>query len=497
MEYRIHPGIGIARLGNSESFFIGPEVPDPHFVPAGGKYRDDQQKIRRQGCRFRIYEYDDEGRAVREITDQEAEIRWDVHLANRKSFDKSEAPVPNDPGVKSIEGVSQAQEVMGNIFGQNVSLGSLCTDEKGRLVVIGAYGKTGKSLQGEPIDENVLKNPEWYDDTADGPVRATIRLRGIGETVEPEPAWVVTSVPAYASPILAPVTMYDLAYDIATRLRLNPLPPACTVSFTEHIYPVLRAAVMLQWVNSEAREGHSEGKKGNFLDPKILDVLSSNHPGHKKARERVYKKLRGADAPDGDRDMPQLAAGLQLTDLQLDWFKRWKEGDFEADWCGEPVYKPLEQLPVAEQPAALDKAGLLFGTGGSFVPGIEVGEAFAERGTYGRPFRIHENVAAGWLTKSLAMPWQVDFSACNDEHGDDWWPSARPTSVLPWNAEAAKAWAPTPFKQGVWNKQKMVEAWFELGFIHWNATAKKYKEAERLASYAAELLEPELEKVAV
>ena len=43
--YRIHPGIGVARIGNSrapgeDGFFIGPETPDIDFVPPGGKYRD-------------------------------------------------------------------------------------------------------------------------------------------------------------------------------------------------------------------------------------------------------------------------------------------------------------------------------------------------------------------------------------------------------------------------------------------------------------------------
>src|SRR5438552_4647286 len=58
--YRIHPGIGVSRVGNSQAadgYFVGPEVPDIDFVPPGGRYRDAGNNIRRQGTRFRIYEY--------------------------------------------------------------------------------------------------------------------------------------------------------------------------------------------------------------------------------------------------------------------------------------------------------------------------------------------------------------------------------------------------------------------------------------------------------
>ena len=62
-QYRIHPAIGIARVGNSpDEFFIGPEIPGlgptgdtkvgtrvPSFKSSG--------KIKPQAARFRIWEY--------------------------------------------------------------------------------------------------------------------------------------------------------------------------------------------------------------------------------------------------------------------------------------------------------------------------------------------------------------------------------------------------------------------------------------------------------
>lgn len=92
-QYKIHPAIGIARVGNStafgeEGYYIGPEVPDLHFSPGlNENYRDANQNIRRQAARFRIYEYtysetnNNEPQQVREITSVEADIEWHVHIS--------------------------------------------------------------------------------------------------------------------------------------------------------------------------------------------------------------------------------------------------------------------------------------------------------------------------------------------------------------------------------------------------------------------------------
>ena len=50
--YRIHPAIGIARVGNSASHFIGPEIPDVPAIPSNGKYKR-QGRIKKQAARFR------------------------------------------------------------------------------------------------------------------------------------------------------------------------------------------------------------------------------------------------------------------------------------------------------------------------------------------------------------------------------------------------------------------------------------------------------------
>jgi hypothetical protein len=120
--YRIHPAIGIARLGNSpDSFYIAPESagappidcgPDGIPIVKDGveqpvtQYKDAQNRIRRQAARFRIYEYDDQNPNGRELkigdkiqaaqvhggrrtgqilTGELIDIQWTVYLANKKS----------------------------------------------------------------------------------------------------------------------------------------------------------------------------------------------------------------------------------------------------------------------------------------------------------------------------------------------------------------------------------------------------------------------------
>ena len=83
--FKIHPAIGIARIGNSpDKFFIGPEIPGINKIPAGG-YKDEKMRVKRQAARFRIFGYDQEGNVVEEITSANADIRWSVHLANKKA----------------------------------------------------------------------------------------------------------------------------------------------------------------------------------------------------------------------------------------------------------------------------------------------------------------------------------------------------------------------------------------------------------------------------
>ena len=114
--YRIHPAIGIARVGNSpDEFFVGPERLGEYPEPPGG-FKDGQCRVKRQAARFRIFAHHDDG-TVDEITDAEAEIPWTVHLVNTKAANPGRgntepaADLTIDPGSRTLDGPRPARAV--------------------------------------------------------------------------------------------------------------------------------------------------------------------------------------------------------------------------------------------------------------------------------------------------------------------------------------------------------------------------------------------------
>jgi len=93
---RVYPGIGMARMGNSDEFFIGPEAPgvvvDPGGNsgpgPEGGSYRDNSNRLKRQAQRYRIYAFDENDKVIGELNssnDKVNDIKWRVHVRNMKA----------------------------------------------------------------------------------------------------------------------------------------------------------------------------------------------------------------------------------------------------------------------------------------------------------------------------------------------------------------------------------------------------------------------------
>src|ERR1700710_1349826 len=82
---KIHPAIGVARVGNSETgYFVGPEVINPPPATAQER-RDDKGALRRQAALFRIYGYNAAGEVVGELTADTAAIEWQGELSNLKA----------------------------------------------------------------------------------------------------------------------------------------------------------------------------------------------------------------------------------------------------------------------------------------------------------------------------------------------------------------------------------------------------------------------------
>ena len=125
MPFKIHPGMGVARAGDSPTeWFVGPETADEPAPPPGG-YKDNQCRIKRQGARFRIWRYDASGNPLGEFTLAQGTITWKVKLGTSGS------------AVTTISGPNQQATLPGT-----PPLGELRTDTEGRLIVLsGVVGR--------------------------------------------------------------------------------------------------------------------------------------------------------------------------------------------------------------------------------------------------------------------------------------------------------------------------------------------------------------------
>ena len=503
--YRIHPAIGVARVGNSpDDYYVGPEAPgvlptlnQPDSPSAtDGKHRDAQGRVKRQGARFRVYEYthDDAGAVtqVREITAADAQIEWQVHLANRKAaaiqFNGStrrneglpEDQLIIDTGSQKISGIAQKpQRLQGSFMQVPVVLGDLITDRAGRLIVLGGFGHSQSVPPGRPL-ENYSNNDGWCDDVSDGPVRATVRLKDSRESVAAEPSWVMVTPPDYAPGIQNVITLYDIVYSMMAKID-----PALAVnertriSFSRDIFPILRRASSMHWVSDISSRGHSPSRRGHFLSR--MDQLSSNKPAEASARDQIFQKLRNP-LTGGGGNMPKLPASIDkdvaltvaLTEVQYARMGKWARGEFDADWTGQaPEPLPLDRLPVREQPTALDRAALEACVGAGRFPGIEAGRVMLEPDTYDpkRLFRIDDRLVPGTLTARMAIPWQADFRDCEyeEEIGLDWWPGQRPNEV--WRLDGTELkrerWVPQTDEWTADDTRRptMVAKWSGLGFV--------------------------------
>lgn len=282
-DLRIHPRIGIARVGNSlDEFYVGPEKTGglPIECDAAGnvlmdgahprhvrKFKDAAGAIKRQAARFKIFEHDQLG--AREVTIGQSgivEIRWTVHLANKKpiwytfseltgdlelgdwnSYEKQHVPLNNgsimdpadrkklmiDPGPRSVSKPGDRQSFSRYNLPRDYpfasfppsdlepaidSLGDILMDSDGRLLVLGGFGNSAGT---SPIS-SFRGASGWWDDVSDGLVQATVELED-GSSMDLEPAWVMVGSPKYAPELVNIVTLDDTLFDVSVRfLGLDP-----------------------------------------------------------------------------------------------------------------------------------------------------------------------------------------------------------------------------------------------------------------------------------
>ncbi|NEU98324.1 LodA/GoxA family CTQ-dependent oxidase [Bradyrhizobium uaiense] len=247
---KIHPGIGIARVGNStEGYYLAPESLEASKDAPTGGYKDASGRVKRQAARFKLYGYDKDGINLGELplrpteNDRSAvEVEWGVHLVNKKgacyrvqdglprtpnaklrngngaSHHYPDTRDPNerseliiDPNVRTIASSGKPASSRfdtGKFLGFEVNLGELQIDETGRLLVLGGLGHAASTIPDNPIgaDPNSAdywaNNDYWYDDVSDGPVTATVTLpdgRRIEVSDPRDAAWVVVGPPQFCA----------------------------------------------------------------------------------------------------------------------------------------------------------------------------------------------------------------------------------------------------------------------------------------------------------
>ncbi len=451
MIFKIYPPIGIARVGNSPAkFFIGPETPSSPGteIQADGteipitRYKESGMLIKRQAARFRIFQFDNaSGQGQLAVFPPGTTIRWTVKLANKKDavirHTTPQAENPNQPQVPpppqlkdgrqnrmiSASGdapppgapptVLTGKYLSGTPLEREVLLGELLTDKDGNLLVLGGHGKS-ESPEAMPIGNEARQNPDgsivrgggfydnlgWHDDVSDGQVIAEITLPGAAP-VKAVSAWVVVAPPDFAPSTQGIVTLFDVMRQVAIERQELSLP--VSPSFKRDIWPMLRRAAGLRWVNSQPH-----WRKFSMDWARLSNTAASEKP----LRADNAKLLRQV----GDQEKLR---NFHLRPWQKTYLQAWEDGNFRGDFDGN--------LPDAGvlSPDVLTRTVLDGGVAQGFFPGIEAGIIITNKNIYAEPFRIGSTVAPGDLTALMALPWQADFLEC----AGNWWPSQRPDAA--------------------------------------------------------------------
>lgn len=331
--------------------------------------------------------------------------------------------------------------------------------------------------------------PGWWDDTCGGEIDVTVTLkdgtvistRDNVKSVTDEGirnphagAWVISAPPKFSPYMYHVVSIADRVYEAFP--EAYPYANQKT-NFYRDVYPIFANAVNYGWVSAEAsgvtqtykNSAHGPYQPGNLLSEGYMAAFTDNSENSKPMRQMVYALMRSPAGKNGrlvdsllpppplrptswksdefKRDeqvykMPLLwgTAGkpkqnqqlgnnfpnqfLALTQIQLKHIKEWADGHFDVGTMQTPI--PLEKLPLADQPHALDYAALEPTIGGGFHPGIEFPYLIIYRDFFAEAFRVGKNIEPGALSAYMSSPWQGDFWSCNDA----WWPTQRPDVVF-------------------------------------------------------------------
>ncbi|WP_291127130.1 LodA/GoxA family CTQ-dependent oxidase [Hydrogenophaga sp.] len=276
--------------------------------------------------------------------------------------------------------------------------------------------------------------------------------------------------------------MKDLLEDVYVQAGMMSFPGS--VSFTEHILPILSRQTSLQWANKGFAAQFGWGGTACADNLEWIAKLSSPGDTWAELRQQVANSFRRYErdgtSPQpwpwlyGDAmDVPPANTPRQhstLTRTQLRMLEHWAAGRFTNDW--DPTVLPpvdLEKTPLSLQPTMLDEAAMDNCLADAFHPGCELTWPMRHATLFRAPFRIREASAgaastakygaqltqesalsidgplyaqtAGDLTRWMAVPWQTDTASCRggyyagygpryDPYLPTFWPARVPNQVL-------------------------------------------------------------------
>ncbi len=537
------------------------------------QFKDTLGRVKRQGAYFRVFEIfdDNSSREVTLDTPGVVSMTWTVHLANKKacwyqfsglegnllygewnSYTAQKVALRNpdvtsagerrklmiDPGPRTLSGRRQHAAIdkassrgyefaswpSPVVYGDQIdSLGDTLTDDAGRLIVLGGFGKSG----GDTSITSFAGANSWHDDISDGPVVCTVKFQ-TGAVSELQ-AWCLVGSPKFAPEVENIVTLDDTMFDVAVRC-LNAYPaifdkggfnPSYPPNFERDILPILQRPGGYRWVaNTPSMNSLSPPP----FDPKDKTAATQELrnaylglfrvPGPENSIGPDANKLftasgfpmmplnSGSNSVFNQRNL--IDKFLTLTETQYFFLKQWAAGHFDT-----------AAPPPVDLPTALTAASVGNCVGGPFCPGIEVTWSTRNPNIYAASREIRQRYPIAYynshgldpsedetatpqgcepgdLTKRMAIPWQADFFQCsiqfinftdpavNKSDGIPtpptyyayWWPPQSPWQVITGDLGIdGQAEAGTPagfqvmFTRGINTFSQMIDYWHYMGFL--------------------------------
>lgn len=552
MGYSIFPSVGVARLGNSEEeFYLAPDTIGglPYECDELGNkigpvktFKDGAGQVKRQGQLFQIF--DEQGNELTIDSANVESLEWTVHLANKKaawyefnelqgnllydnnSYATRGTPLRNksvtgenrqsliiDPGPRTLtvdETCNNKRTIAFNeqtvpknypaqfpkkpsegqpFYGTLVeSLGNLVTDDKGRLVVIGAFGHAGGS---EKL-ESYGGADTWHDDISDGPVYCTIKLKHQSAPITLS-AWVIVGSPDFAPEIVNISNLSDTMLDVGVReLKLQPelfangeFQISYRANYYRDIEPIIERIRGYQWVSNVQSmsaffsnifdfKDNSDTNKDNRMayfnyfrqpvTPGASPEEQTNQMLFSEGNEGAFPTmpLNSGSNSVSNAENNIVDKFLTLTQTQYFLLSQWAKGNFS-----------VEDSTLFPGVDAKDQAAVGNCVGLPMCPGIEVTWSMQNKVIYDKPYVIKDykgingynltglspsrdecakgdGCEPGDLTKRMACPWQADFFNCTIQYVNFtdpevnklnktplpptyynyWWPPQSPWDVL-------------------------------------------------------------------